>query len=121
MKLKHIGFFRELQHGDPNGPSLKSAVRPAPNYETKDIVKYLRTAPLLVASPGLVRDILDPVAPIIGAPNILTDGEWAWPEDLAHYVENYNVDLPQEFVRTLTVRAFEPPKDNQLDLSQLEL
>jgi hypothetical protein len=41
MKLKHIGFFNELKHGDPKGPSLKSAVRPTPNYEMKAIANYL--------------------------------------------------------------------------------
>ena len=28
-----------------------------------------------------------------------TDGTWAWPEGLAHFVENYDVQLPDEFVR----------------------
>lgn len=28
----------------------------------------------------------------------LTDGEWVWPEGLAHYVESHEVRLPQEFV-----------------------
>lgn len=28
----------------------------------------------------------------------LTDGCWAWPEGLAHYVENHDVGLPEDFV-----------------------
>jgi hypothetical protein len=29
----------------------------------------------------------------------LTDGKWAWPQGLAHYVEEHNVRLPEEFIR----------------------
>jgi len=28
----------------------------------------------------------------------LTDGEWLWPDGLAHYVEEHGVRLPDEFV-----------------------
>ncbi|MFT5048691.1 MAG: hypothetical protein ACI8QZ_000078 [Chlamydiales bacterium] len=28
----------------------------------------------------------------------LTDGEWVWPEGLAHYVEAHHVRLPDEFL-----------------------
>lgn len=30
----------------------------------------------------------------------LTDGTWAWPEDLAHYVQDHNVQLPEELIET---------------------
>jgi hypothetical protein len=30
-----------------------------------------------------------------------TDGEWAWPDGLAHYVERHAVRLPDEFVETM--------------------
>ena len=31
----------------------------------------------------------------------LTDGQWAWPEGLAHYVEEHSVGLPAEFVASI--------------------
>ncbi len=34
----------------------------------------------------------------------LTDGEWAWPVGLAHYVERHAVRLPDEFVESLEAR-----------------
>lgn len=30
----------------------------------------------------------------------LTDGTWAWPEDLSHYVQDHNVQLPEEFIES---------------------
>jgi hypothetical protein len=35
----------------------------------------------------------------------LTDGTWAWPEGLAHYVRDHNIVLPEEFVRHASSRA----------------
>ena len=121
MKLKKVGFFCELKHGDPSGPSLKNAVQSVAHYDKDCIVKYIRSSILIIGSPGVVRDVLDPAAPAIGASNILTDGEWAWPEDLAHYVSKYNVDLPRDFIKTLQSRAYQPPSRNSFDLRQFQL
>ena len=49
----------------------------------------------------------------------LTDGTWAWPEGLAHYVRDHNVVLPEEFVAhalsKVTPRLTGWP-DNDLDI-----
>jgi hypothetical protein len=39
----------------------------------------------------------------------LTDGEWAWPEGLAHYVQRHAVRLPDEFVETMEAREWLVP------------
>jgi hypothetical protein len=31
----------------------------------------------------------------------LTDGEWVWPEGLAHYVEKHDIGLPNAFIETM--------------------
>ena len=36
----------------------------------------------------------------------LTDGEWVWPEGLAHYVEAHEVRLPEEFVDAARLRGW---------------
>jgi len=38
----------------------------------------------------------------------LTDGEWIWPEGLAHYVEHHDVILPDAFVDHCRSRAWRP-------------
>lgn len=45
----------------------------------------------------------------------LTDGTFAWPEGLAHYVEHHSVRLPERFLQHVeqrkgTVNPFTPPK-----------
>jgi hypothetical protein len=39
----------------------------------------------------------------------LTDGEWSWPEGLAHYVEFHNLTLPEEFVETMRTNQWRVP------------
>jgi hypothetical protein len=74
---------------------------------------------LFIASPGIARDILDKNDTTIGEINILTDGEWAWPSDLAYYVEKYHARIPEEMLRSMERNKWKPPID--VDLKSLEL
>lgn len=47
----------------------------------------------------------------------LTDGEWVWPQGLAHYVEAHCVRLPSEFVGTMIANNFKIP--DKLDVERL--
>ncbi len=40
----------------------------------------------------------------------LTDGVWAWPEGLSHYVEVHWIKLPDEFVTHATSTSFPTPR-----------
>ncbi len=120
MKLKRVGFFQELDHGDSTGPMLVDSVgRPLP--DVRAIADYLRSGLLFVGCPGIVFDVLDRAAGPIGSPDILTDGEWAWPGDLPYYVEKHNVALPTEFLEHLRQRNFKAPIEGAVDPSTLEL
>ncbi len=41
----------------------------------------------------------------------LTDGEWVWPQGLAHYVENHNVCLPNQFIQTMEENSWLIPSE----------
>lgn len=122
MKLRKIGFFRELDHGDPTGPSLVELVSNTPQPDQSRIVDYLRRSGLLlIGCPGVVGDVLDETAGLIGSPNIMTDGVWAWPEDLPYYVERYHLALTSEFIEHVQTRSLSQPTISEMDLSSLEL
>lgn len=106
-KLARVGFFAELRHGDPGGQHLADARRAEPHPDEAALVAYLKGAPVLIAAMGPVRDVLDPSAGYIGSPSIQTDGTWAWPADLAHYVERYHAALPDAFVSHAQSRGFQ--------------
>ena len=96
-KLRKVGFYKELDHGDSDGDSLKEAINKLCLEKLESILLYLHSAKLFIASPGLVEDVLDG-GNIIGPLSIYTDGEWSWPSDLAYYVKKYKVGLPNDFV-----------------------
>jgi hypothetical protein len=120
MPLKPVGFFRELRHGDPDGPVLRDAVRDGPAGDEQQVVAYLKDAPVLVASPGLVDDVLDGSRRRVAALHIRTDGVWMWPSDLPYYVETYHVQVPGEFVRHMRRQAWKPPRLTDAELAGLE-
>ena len=118
MKLKQVGFFKELHHGSPDGGSLEASASDSKQESQKEILDYLNSGEVVVASPGLVKDVLDGGNKIIGSANILTDGVWAWPQDLIYYVETYNVRLPLEFVSHISGNNWTVP---DVDVTAVEL
>src|SRR5262245_33164336 len=95
--LRRFGFFRDLRHGSPDEPALATLVQSAPQQNEDRIISYLRDGLVLIATPGLVTDALQPGSPIC-SPHVITDGVWAWPNDLAYYVQKYHVRLPDDFI-----------------------
>ena len=119
-KLKRAGFFRELRHGYADGPSLHDAIdRGLAGDDAEGLAFYLKSAPALYTTPGYVEDVLSP-GTIIGAPHIRTDGVWAWPSDLEHYLTVYKCALPDEFVARIRAHKYQPPTEETIDFPSLE-
>ena len=116
--LQKIGFFRELPHGDPDGPSLREACAQAPGADDARILAYLRAGHVYIATMGPTTDVLDG-ATMVPPPHICTDGHLAWPADLVYYVERYHARLPREAVEHMAARAWQVPA--AVDLRSLSL
>jgi hypothetical protein len=84
-----------------------------------EFVEHFHTAPIMFHSLGPVTDVFTPNGDYICAPNIHTDGVYAWPEDLAYYVERYHVAPPAEFLAHLAAAKWIAPAD--VDTSTIEL
>lgn len=96
--LDRVGFYEELPHGDPDGPSLLAALRPQPQRYEKELLAWLEEAPVFRAAVGVVEDVLVPERGLVCAPHIHSDGCCCWPADLVHYVREYHARLPAWFV-----------------------
>jgi len=120
MHLRHVGFFKELQYGPHDGPNLLESIRRVAKADEDKMVRYLNGGHIMIASPGVVEDVIEP-GKMIATPSVLTDGLWAWPEDLAYYVAMYHVELPEEFVSHMRQRKWEPPRPDEVVLEELEL
>ncbi len=113
---RFLGQFRELKHGSPQGPSLIAAVRSEGDPHEEDLVRYLRAGSVIAATGSAVYDFLSPTNELIDRLHLLTDGEWFWHIDLAHYVERYHVAVDDLFVAHARHRGWAPPQlsDDQL-------
>jgi hypothetical protein len=118
--LKRVGFFRELRHGEPDGPSLRVLQREHSGAYERELVGYLTQGIPFIVSPGPVWDVFDQGGPI-GTGSILTDGAWAWPDDLSYYLQMYHVVLPDEFVNYAMMNTWRVPKITRAQLRLLSL
>ena len=97
MELTSVGFYKEMPHGGDSELSILDFVDKAKDNIDK-IVKYLIDGKALIISTGLVDDVIDSSKGPAGTPTVYTDGKWIWPGDLAYYVKNYHLELPQDFL-----------------------
>lgn len=113
-RLKMVGNFRELGFlraidGEPP-PSFVAARGQARRNEVTNgyVARYLRGGWEHGSRMTQVGDVLDPRV-LAGWTGLLTDGEYAWPQLLAHYVERHNVALPPAFEERMRKRMWSPP------------
>ena len=117
--LRLVGFFRELRHGRPDGPSLRQAVHAEADIDEARVVEYLRSGSTITVAGRLTSDVLsgspDAVLPL----GVLTDGVWIWPADLEYYVEQYHARLPSEFLEHAKRLEWRPPVLSEGQLGDL--
>ena len=111
--LTMVGNFRELGYLW-DAPSLLDARGKRSAAHRAEVVAYLRCGTRYLVSPGPVRDVFDPTR-FAGTASVLTDGVFAWPDALAHYVERYDVELPAAFEEHMRACAWRPPATVELD------
>jgi hypothetical protein len=107
VKLKPVVRFREFPFGTSNDPSMKEFMAPTPWPRQEKVLEYLRSGLILAYPMG--ADLMDwfdrpnRANPLIagkplGGVTPLTDGEWFWNAGLIHFIERYNVRVPDEFI-----------------------
>jgi hypothetical protein len=83
-------------------------------------VQYLNAGATLAATGSVVDDALDVTKKAVAPLEIVTDGIWVWPRDLAYYVEHYHIVLPSAFVEYMRTRSWNPPSLSREDLIRIE-
>ncbi len=97
MILRKLGFYRELDFGDPEGLSITERRPLAPDAK-ECVLRYLESAPVVAASQMVAKDYFTGVG--ISSRRFLTDGTWVWFSDLPHYVRTYGTVLDPDFIDT---------------------
>jgi hypothetical protein len=116
--LRKVGFFRDLPHGNVEGPPLQESLQPSPGPFDREAAAYLRAGAVLAVATEEVFDVFDPGVNL-GALTVRTDGIWVWPGELAHYVEKYHCALPDQFVDHMRARAWTPPSKDAIDFPSI--
>jgi hypothetical protein len=119
MALIEVGFFRELRHGRPDGPSIRDCAEPDEGPDEMAIVRYLEAGATLAATGSMVDDCLDGAKKAVAPLEIATDGRWVWPRDLAYYVGEYHVRLPPDFVEHMRARGWKAPAFTREEMERL--
>jgi hypothetical protein len=119
LKLKEIGFFRELPYGNKYGPCIYDYLSNETCDNEKSIINYINSGKVFIVSPGVVYDVFDQSKIIDGGPYLLTDGEFVWLKELVYYIKEYHIKLPDEFVIHMKNNNWIMPQN--IDLTMLEL
>jgi hypothetical protein len=112
ISMRTVGFFGELWATDAleAQPSLLESIRPEPAPHESEIVAYLKGGHVLIDMMDTTRDAVTGDEWILGASTTLTDGEWLWRQDLAHYVQRHHVRLPDAFLATVRANNYKVPE-----------
>ena len=100
-EYKTVGYFSEMNLHCDNG-SIKEHLRDCVAYDKEAVCEYLKRQKILGVYP---RDIIDCLTGDVIASNltIMSDGTYKYPASLIYHVENYNIDLPDEFISNMDI------------------
>lgn len=121
MKLKRQGFYKEMPHGNKNDLSILQFIREEGEVEEDKIYQYLKEGIVLVSCGGIVKDVINSDKGIAGCPDILTDGYWLWPGDLAYYVKEYHLQLEKKFIKTMRDNNWHIKNISNINYDELEI
>jgi hypothetical protein len=108
--LRLVGNFVELGYEHHADAPRILEYRDMMNRDyKKNILNYLRSGKMLIVSPGIEWDVLDS-SKRADTTSILTDGTYAWEQQLAYYVEEYDVDLPSDFKAHMALLRWRVPE-----------
>ena len=109
MKLRTIGYYKEMPHGQETDPCMEEFINQEDPEQAEMICNYLRNGSALIVSPGETIDVLHPEKGFSGTATAYTDGTWVWPGDLAYYVESYLLRVPEDFRQTMIQNKWHNP------------
>ncbi|MBL1075199.1 hypothetical protein JK358_12430 [Nocardia sp. 2] len=108
-ELKPVGIYREMYRKPRTDlPSLRDSYTDA-TIEDRDLVaQYMNSATPIFDVAADVTDLLNPAQSIPSGPSLLSDGEWIWRADSVHYLANYPLTIPPQFLTHVRANAYRP-------------
>lgn len=109
-KLKPVGLYREMYEDRDLGlPSIFESVTEHVIEDRERVLGYMRAAPGVFDVLDVLKDLINDTDQIMSASSLISDGVWIWRVDSMHYLSRYDLDIPEEFLRHVRERNYEPP------------
>lgn len=104
--MNKLGFWKEFHFRGDNLPSIfeKGNLEKREEKIKPNVLKYLKSGIWLVKTRSVFNCVITEER--IGYPCIYTDGEWFWTSEYIYYYENYNLEMPEEFIKTMESNCF---------------
>lgn len=96
--MKRVGWFVEFPDSDPTSPSLRDSIGKMLPSLRPEVARYLHGGTLLATTGAREADYVSGRLDAVPM-ELRSDGVWAWPGSLAHYVLAYGVEVPEAFLR----------------------
>ena len=90
-----IGLVREIC-GNDSYPSINDLIN-KPIMEKKKILEYMKQSKIDSVTAGSFIDLIDNKTKIYAFS--MTDSKYSWSSYVVYYVEKYDIELPEEFVK----------------------
>lgn len=99
-RLRPLGVYAALRSIDDEsrGQVLAATIGSIDEGRRGSIVKYLRTATMVMPIMEHTVDLIGGIFGVDGGSALRSDGSFFWRADTADYVEHYGVALPVEFL-----------------------
>ncbi|AYF76578.1 hypothetical protein D7D52_25295 [Nocardia yunnanensis] len=110
--MKPVGIYREMfRKVRDELPVLRASGTSQPIEDRGLVAGYMKAGTPIFDVPGDVTDLIDPAKSIRSGPSLVSDGVWIWRVDSIHYLENYSVQIPAEFLDHVRGRNYQPSSD----------
>lgn len=100
---REVGFFQSAEE-------IRAAITGGEQPWEQDALRYLKGGCCLVVSASLAEDLLDPGGRGVPERGEWTDGVWIWCGTLVHYLREYHVSLPAEFLDHMAANGWTAPR-----------
>jgi hypothetical protein len=119
--LNLIGYWASCEEGQeetPGWPDPRDVMGVWDSADRQSVIRYLSSGIIFRKYLGYARcRICDAV---LGSDE-MTDGTWAWPEKLDHYVEVHGVQLPKDFIESARAAAWRMPASLREEFASPEM
>ncbi|WP_327350497.1 WD40 repeat domain-containing serine/threonine protein kinase [Streptomyces sp. NBC_01304] len=120
--LNPVGLYRQMYEGRlAYLPSIHDARTGQVVEDRAQVIAYMKAEELVAIDfMSAIPDLFRPQEFILGGPSLHTDGVWVWRTDSIHYLENYQLDLPEDFLRHVRASAYRPRIEHDYDDNELD-